>query len=184
MCRSGVIIGEADMSEGWRGRFFEDFIVGDVYRHRLGKTITEADNEWFTLLTLNTQQSHFNAEYAKRLEFGRILVNSTLTLALVTGMSVSDVSLNVIANLGWDEVRLPNPVFIGDTLWAESIVVSTRESQSRPTAGIVTVKTRGLNQDGKDCISFKRTVLVPKRAAAHSLDVFPVAERPIDAESH
>jgi len=161
------------------GRFYEDFEIGEVIRHQIGKTITEADNEWFTHMTLNTQQLHFNVEYAKRSEFGQILVNSTFTLALITGMSVSDISQHVIANLGWDEVRLPNPVFLGDTLWAESMVVSKRESKSRPNAGVVTVKTRGLNQNGKEVITFKRTILVNKQAVAESLDVFPKAERPI-----
>lgn len=167
------------MNEGWRGRFYEDFEVGDVYRHAIGKTVTESDNEWFTLLTLNTQQSHFNAEYARRTEFGQILVNSTFTLALVTGMTVTDISYNVIANLGWDDVRLPHPVFVGDTIWAESIVLSKRESRSRPNAGIVTVRTRGLNQEGEECITFKRTILVHKRASAGALDVFPQPKRPI-----
>lgn len=168
------------MSEG--GRFYEDFEIGEVFRHAIGKTVTEADNAWFTHVTLNTQQLHFNVEYARRSEFGQILVNSTFTLALVTGMTVSDISQNVIANLGWDEVRLPNPVFIGDTLWAESLVLSKRQSKSRPNAGVVTVKTRGLNQDGKEVITFKRMVLVPKRAAAGKLDVFPKAERPIQVD--
>lgn len=170
------------MSEGWRGRFYEDFEVGDVYRHAIGKTVTEADNEWFTLLTLNTQQSHFNVEYARRTEFGQILVNSTFTLALVTGMTVTDVSYNVIANLGWDDVRLPHPVFIGDTLWAETVVLSKRESRSRPNAGIVTVRTRGLNQDGVECITFKRTILVHKRAASGAVAFYPEPKRPIQAD--
>jgi acyl dehydratase len=164
------------------GRFYEDFEIGDVFRHAIGKTVTEADNVWFTHVTLNTQQLHFNVEYARRSEFGQILVNSTFTLALVTGMTVSDISQNVIANLGWDEVRLPNPVFIGDTLWAESLVLSKRESKSRPNAGVVTVKTRGLNQNGKEVITFKRTILVNKRAAASSLDAYPTPERPIQAD--
>lgn len=164
------------------GRFYEDFEIGEVFRHPIGKTVTEADNAWFTHVTLNTQQLHFNVEYAKRSEFGQILVNSTFTLALVTGMTVSDISQNVIANLGWDEVRLPNPVFLGDTLWAESLVLSKRESKSRPNAGVVTVKTRGLNQNGKEVITFKRTILVNKRAAAGTLDLFPDAERPIREE--
>jgi itaconyl-CoA hydratase len=163
-----------------RGRFYEDFTVGHVYRHGLGKTVTETDNELLTMITLNTQQLHFNAEYARRSEFKKILVNSTLTLALVTGLTVDDISRNVVANLGWDEVRLPHPVFVGDTLWAETLVLSKRESKSRPEAGLVTVKTRGLNQDGKECITFKRTVLVHKRSAAASLEVFPEPENPIE----
>jgi len=168
--------------EGWSGRYYEDFEIGDIYRHALGKTVTEADNELFTMLTLNTQQSHFNVEYARRLEFGKILVNSTFTLALITGISVHDVSHNVVANLGWDDVRLPNPVFIGDTLWAESLVLSKRESRSRPNAGIVVVKTRGLNQSGNECISFKRTILVHTRSAASSLSAFPEPARPLTEE--
>ena len=164
------------------GPFYEDLEIGQVFKHAIGKTITETDNAWFTHVTLNTQQSHFNVEYARRTEFRRILVNSTFTLALITGMTVSDISQNVIANLGWDDVRLPHPVFIGDTLWAESLVLSKRESKSRPNAGIVTVRTRGLNQDGKVCITFKRTILLPKRAAAGTLDVFPNSERPIQEE--
>jgi acyl dehydratase len=161
------------------GRFYEDFTVGDVYRHGLGKTVTETDNELITMITLNTQQLHFNAEYARRSEFKQILVNSTLTLALVTGLTVDDISRNVVANLGCDQVRLPHPVFVGDTLWAETLVLSKRESKSRPEAGLVTVKTRGLNQDGKECITFKRTILVHKRSAAASLEVFPEPEDPI-----
>ncbi|HET9782742.1 MAG TPA: MaoC family dehydratase [Candidatus Dormibacteraeota bacterium] len=164
------------------GAFYEDFEVGHIYRHALGKTVTESDNNLFTMLTLNTQQSHFNIEYARRLEFGQILVNSTYTLALITGLTVSDISQNVIANLGWDAVQLPHPVFIGDTLWAETIVLSKRESQSRPNAGIVTVKTRGLNQHGKEVITFKRTILVHKRSAAESISAFPEPERPIQTE--
>jgi len=170
------------VTESSRGRFYEDFEVGEVFQHAIGKTVTQADNAWFTHATLNTQQLHFNEEYARRSEFGQILVNSTFTLALVTGMTVSDISQNVIANLGWDEVRLPHPVFIGDTLWAESLVLSKRESKSRADAGIVTVKTRGLNQDGKEVITFKRTILLNKRGAAGKLDVFPKAERPIQEE--
>jgi len=167
-------------NQGSADRFYEDFVVGDVYRHALGKTITETDNELITMITLNTQQLHFNSVYARHSEFGKILVNSTLTLALVTGLTVSDVSRNVVANLGWDEVKLPNPVFVGDTLWAETLVLSKRESRSRPDAGLVTVKSRGLNQDGKECISFKRTILVHKRSAASELDVFPEPETPIE----
>jgi itaconyl-CoA hydratase len=171
------------IKKGWEGRFFEDFEVGDVYQHALGKTITELDNELFTMLTLNTQQAHFNSEFAQRTEFGAILVNSTLTLALVTGLSVSDISQNVIANLGWDDVRLPHPVCVGDTLWAESLVLSARESRSRPNAGVVAVRTRGLTQDGKECITFKRTILVHKRVSATSLSVFPQPEHPIKADN-
>jgi itaconyl-CoA hydratase len=149
--------------EGWQGRFFEDFEVGDVYRHGLGRTITQTDNIWFTLLTQNTARVHFDAHYAEQTEFGRPLVNSTLTLALVTGQSVNDVSYNVMANLGWDEVRLPNPLFEGDTVYSSSEVLSLRESKSRPNVGIVTVRTTGTNQDGTAVITFTRTVMVYRR---------------------
>lgn len=158
---------------GWQGRFYEDFEVGDVYQHSLGRTITETDNIWFTLLTMNPNQLHFNREYGKRTEFGQCLVDSTLTLAIVTGQSVSDISLNVIANLGWDEVRLPHPLYNGDTLYADSEVLSKRESNSRPNAGIVKVRTRGINQDGRVVISFIRTLLVFKRGHAPDKDLFP-----------
>jgi itaconyl-CoA hydratase len=158
--------GERRVRPGWRGRFFEDFAVGDVYEHPLGRTVTETDNIWMTLLTQNTAPIHFDSHYAAQTEFGRRLVDSTFTLALVTGQSVTDVSQNVMANLGWDEVRLPNPVFEGDTLYSQSEVLSRRESRSRPEVGIVEVKTTGFKQDGTVVITFRRTLLVYKRAHA------------------
>ena len=147
----------------WTGRVYEDFQVGDVYPHPLGRTVLSADNTWFTLLTQNTNPTHFDHDYSSRTEFKRPLVNSCLTLALVTGQSVSDVSQNAMANLGWDEVRLPHPVFEGDTVHSESEVLELRESQSRPTVGIVRIRTRGFNQDGRVVIEFKRTIMVYKR---------------------
>ncbi len=159
--------------QGWAGRFYEDFEVGDVYRHPLGRTLTETDNTWFTLLTMNPNQIHFNKEYGARTDFGQCLMNSTLTLALVTGLSVSDISQNVVANLGWDEVRLTHPVYAGDTLYAESRVLSKRESASRPHAGIVQVQTRGVNQDGEIVIQFNRTIMVYKKEHAPAQDLFP-----------
>src|ERR671933_1929224 len=149
--------------EGWRGRFFEDFEIGDVYRHPLGRTVTTTDNAWFTLLTQNTAPIHFDSFYASQTEFGKPLVDSTFTLALVTGQSVTDVSQNVFANLGWDEVRLPAPVFEGDTIYSSSQVLEKRGSGSRPNVGIVTVRTTGFNQDGEVVITYRRTVLVYKR---------------------
>ena len=143
------------------GRYFEDFEVGDVYEHRPGKTVTQYDNHLFTLLTLNTHPLHFDVEYAKGTEFGRNLVVSPYTLALLIGMSVTDVSQKAIANLGMDEVKFSAPVFEGDTLYGESEVIAKRESKSRPGQGIVTVKTIGLNQDGVEVCSFLRNVLVP-----------------------
>src|SRR5881227_1242517 len=154
------------VKEGWKGRFYEDFAVGDIYQHPLGRTVIATDNIWFTLLTQNTAPIHFDHHYAAQTEFGKPLVNSTFTLALVTGQSVSDISQNVLANLGWDEVRLPAPVFEGDTIYSQSEVLNKRESQSRPHAGIVTVKTTGYNQKGQVVITFKRTVMVYKRGHA------------------
>lgn len=147
---------------GWRGRTFEDFEVGDIYEHPIGRTVTQADNVWFTLLTVNNNPIHFDAAYAARTEWGRPLVDSTFTLALVTGLSVTDVSQNAI-NLGWDEVRLPAPVFEGDTIYASSEVLEVRESRSRPAMGIVTLRTTGINQDGVKVIEFIRTIMVYKR---------------------
>ena len=150
------------------GRCFEDFEVGAVYEHRPGRTISEADNTWFTLLTMNQHPLHFDAAYAAKSEFGRPVVNSALTLAIVTGMSVSDISQKAIANLGWDKIRLTAPVFAGDTVYAESEVLSMRESKSRPNHGVVTVRTTGRKADGTAFMNYERTVLVPKRG--HSID--------------
>ena len=148
---------------GWTGRVFEDFEVGDIYEHPLGRTVTQADNIWFTCLTMNTNPIHFDAEYASRTEFKRPLVNSCFTLALVTGQSVIDLTINAVANLGWDEVRLPHPLFEGDTVYARSEVLETRASKSRPTAGLVKVKTIGRNQHGDVIIEFTRTFMIWKR---------------------
>ena len=150
------------------GRYLEDFTIGDVYEHRPGRTITESDNTWFTLLTMNQHPLHFDAEYASKSEFGKPLVNSCLTLSMVAGMSVSDISQKTIANLGWDKIKLTSPVFVGDTLYAESIILSKRESKSRPNQGIVSVLTTGCNQDGKEVISYERTMLIPKQG--HAVD--------------
>ncbi len=150
------------------GRYLEDFKVGDTYEHRPGRTISEADNTWFTLLTMNTHPLHFDAAYCTKTEFGRPLVNSCLTLAMVTGMSVSDVSQKAVANLGWDKVRLTAPVFAGDTIYAESEVLEVRESKSRPTQGIVTVRTTGKKADGTVIMTYERSVLVPRRG--HAVD--------------
>ena len=149
--------------EGWTGRVYEDFEVGDIYRHPLGRTVITADNIWFTLLTQNSNAIHFDHAFAAKTEFGKPLVDSTFTLALVTGQSVIDLSWNVMANLGWDEVRLPNPVFEGDTIYSRSEVLARRESKSRRNVGIVTVKTTGFNQDGTVVIEFKRTFMVYRR---------------------
>jgi len=157
------------VKSGWRGRFFEDFEVGDVYPHPLGRTVLPVDNSWFTLLTQNTAAIHFDAHYAAQTEFRRPLVDSTFTLALVTGQSVTDISQNVFANLGWDEVRLPAPVFEGDTIYSQSEVLDKRDSRSRPSVGIVTVKTTGYNQDGVVVITFRRTIMVYRRGKAPTI---------------
>ncbi len=145
------------------GRYYEDFEVGDVYEHRPGRTITQTDNTWFTLLTMNTHPMHFDEEYASHSEFGRTIVCSPFTVALMVGMSVTDVSQKAIANLGWTDIKLIHPLFAGDTLTAESEVLEKRESKSRPNAGLVTVKTRGFNQNAKMVCEFSRTMLVAKR---------------------
>ena len=150
------------------GRHFEDFEVGAVYEHRPGRTISEADNTWFTLLTMNQHPLHIDAAYAANSEFGRPVVNSALTLAIVTGLSVSDISQKAVANLGWDKIRLTAPVFAGDTVYAESEVLAMRESKSRPNQGVVTVRTTGRKADGTAFMTFERTVLVPRRG--HSVD--------------
>jgi acyl dehydratase len=151
------------IKQGWTGRVYEDFEVGDVYQHPLGRTVLAADNIWFTLLTQNTNPIHFDHAYAAKTEFGKPLVNSAFTLALVTGQSVMDISQNVMANLGWDEVRLPNPLFEGDTVYSRSEVLEKRESKSRPNVGIVKVKTTGFTQQGTVIIEFQRTFMVYKR---------------------
>jgi len=150
------------------GRHFEDFQVGDVYEHRPGRTITETDNIWFTQLTMNTHPLHFDEAYAAKSEFGKPLVNSCLTLSMVAGMSVSDTSQKAIANLGWTDIKLTAPVFVGDTIYAESEVLEKRESKSRPTQGIVTIRSKGVKADGTEFMSYIRTMLVPKQG--HAID--------------
>ena len=167
------------------GRFFDDFVVGDVYQHPFGRTISEADSTWFTQLTCNTNQNHFNAHLAASnpITGGRIIVNSGLTVALVLGLSVIDMSQNAVANLGWTDIKLTHPVYIGDTIYAESVCIDLRESSSRPGFGIVTMITRGLNQDGDVIVSWKRSVMVPKRETGIGQDYFPEAKAgPLTAE--
>lgn len=166
--------------EGWTGRHFEDFTVGDVYRSRVGRTVTENDNIWFTLLTNNTNQVHYNREYAQAAQLPDCLVNSALTLAVVAGLSVTDVSENGI-NLGWEKIELPAPVYPGDTLYAESEVLEVRESKSRPQMGVVTVRTEGLNQRGVCVARYIRSILTWKRAHAPARSVFP--QRANDTEA-
>lgn len=158
--------------QGWEGRYFEDFEVGDVYRSRIGRTITQADNIWFTLLTNNTNQIHYNERYAELTEFKRPLVNSALTIAIVAGLGVTDTSENGVA-LGWDGIKLPNPLFEGETLYSISEVVQKRESRSRPRQGIVKFRTRGVKQDGTVVIDYTRSVMIWKRAFAPALQHLP-----------
>ena len=165
MVQTSVPVGPNRYRESF-GRYYEEFTVGDIYEHRPGRTITETDNTWFTLLTMNTHPMHFDAEYAKHSEFGRCIIASPLTVALMVGMSVSDVSQKAIANLGWTDIRMIAPLFAGDTLTAESEVLAKRESKSRPGAGLVTVKTRGFNQSGTLVCDFERTILIAKRGHA------------------
>jgi acyl dehydratase len=164
------------MTKEYRGRFFEDFAVGDVYRTWTGRTVTETDNIWFSNLTMNTNQMHFNRAWAERTEFGQPLVVSTFTLALVLGMAVRDTSENAAANLGWSDIKLPKPVYVGDTLWAESEVLSARESASRPSVGIVEIRTRGINQRREVVLEFRRSFMVFKRDASELADAFPAVD--------
>ena len=169
------------LKETTLGRFYEHFEVGDGYRHPLGRTITDADNVWFTLLTMNTNPTHFDYNYAAKSEFGKPLVNSSLTVAIVVGLSVIDTSQQAFANLGWDKIRLLNPLFVGDTLYAESLVLEKRESKSRPHAGIVKIKTRGLNQHGDEIVTWERTFYVYKHGAEAAASPFPEAKTPLEA---
>jgi itaconyl-CoA hydratase len=154
---------DVEPTVSWQGRFFEDFEVGAVYRHPLGRTVLATDNSWLTLLTQNTAKLHFDTHFASQTRWGRPLVDSTFTLALVTGQSVTDVSQNVLANLGWDRVRMPNPLFEGDTVYSQSEVLSVRDTASHPEAGIVCVRTVGFTSEGTIVISFERTLLVYRR---------------------
>lgn len=160
------------------GRFFDDFVVGDVYQHPFGRTISEADSTWFTQLTCNTNQNHFNRHVAESnpITQGRIIVNSGLTVALVLGLSVIDMSQNAVANLGWTDIRLTHPVYVGDTIYAESICTAKRESASRPGLGIITMDTRGLNQDGEVVVSWTRSVMIPTRETGIGQGYFPTAK--------
>lgn len=148
---------------GWQGRYYEDFEAGDVYHHRLGRTVTSEDNTLFTMLTLNTNPIHFDAHLGESTPYGKILVNSCFTLSLAVGQSVTDLSEHVMANLGWDEVRLPAPVFVGDTIYSRSTILEKRESSKRPDVGIVSARTESVNQRGEIVISYKRTFMVYKR---------------------
>jgi len=164
------------IKEGWRGRFYEDFEVGDVYQHPLGRTLTETDNVWLTLMTMNTNPMHFDKNYAEKSEFGKLLVNSGVTIAIVLGMTVSDTSQNAFANLGIQDLNLTHPIFVGDTIYAETKVLEKRESSSRPHAGIVSFATRGLNQESKVFMTYKRAAYIYKRDADGAASVFPQTE--------
>jgi len=166
------------VTDQWRGRFYEDIAVGDVFRSRLGRTVSETDNTWFTLLTMNTNQMHFNHTFAERTEFGRPVVVSTLTLAIVLGLSVADTSENAVANVGWVYIKLPHLVIARDTQWAESEILSLRESRSRPSCGIARIRTRGLNQRSEVVIEFSRSFMVFRRTAPEVADVFPRTDAP------
>ena len=157
---------ERQLKQGWQGRFFEDFELGDIYKHPYGRTVTETDDVWLTNISMNLNPMHFNEPYAANTEFGERLVNSAVTFAIVAGMSVIDVSQNSTAMLGLDEFRLHNPVYHGDTLFAESEVVHKRESDSREHVGIITTELRGFNQNDEMVLSCERTNFMLKREHA------------------
>jgi itaconyl-CoA hydratase len=151
---------------GTMDRYFDDFEVGDVYRSTVGRTVTETDNVWFTCLTMNTNQIHYNDAFAAGTRFGRPLMNSAFTLALVLGLSVPDTTHNGGVNLEWTEIKLPSPVYAGDTIYAETEVLALRESRSNPANGIASVRTRGVNQRGEVVCEYRRSFMLPKRASA------------------
>lgn len=155
-------IGKNRFRECW-GLFYEDFKVGDIYEHRPGRTITATDNIWQSLIDRNQHPLHIDVEYGKKTEFGQMLVSSAITFSIINGITVNTLSMNAIANLGWDKVRLLNPVFVGDTLYAESKILSKRLSKKRPNQGVITVATTGYKQDGKKIMTFERTILIAKR---------------------
>lgn len=157
------------------GRYFDEFEVGDLFQHAIGRTISEADSTWFTQLTGNTNQNHFNAHLAASnpITDGRIIVNSGFTVALVLGLTVMDTSQNAVANLGWTDIKLTHPVYVGDTIYAESLITGKRESNSRPGMGIITMRTRGLNQDGAELLTWTRSVMMPKRETGLGQNYFP-----------
>jgi len=179
---------DRELVSGWQGRFFEDFEVGDVYKHPYGRTVTETDDVWLTNITMNLNPMHFNEVYASNTEYGERLVNGLVVIAIAVGMSVIDVSMNATANLGYDDVRHTGPVFHGDTLFAESEVVSKRESDSRDHAGLVTTRLRAYNQDDEQVLSLERTNMMLKkshaRPAAHAPTGWPegIGTQPEDLE--
>jgi acyl dehydratase len=159
--------------KAWHGRYYEDFTVGDVFRSRFGRTITDTDNIWFTCLTMNTNPMHFDVPFTERTRFGQPLVNSAFTLALVTGLTVPDTSENAAANLAWTDIKLPKPVFVGDTLYAESEILQLRESRSNPSVGIVSMRSRGVNQRRDTGKEYLRTIMVYTREPPERQDTFP-----------
>jgi len=164
------------------GNYYEDFVVGRVYKHPLGRTITESDNTWFTLLTMNTNSYHFDKEYSSQSPYGKVLVNSCLTLSIVTGQSVIDLSQNAFANLGWDDIKLPNPVYVGDTIYSESKILDKRESKTRDYGGIINVSTIGYNQSADIVISLDRKFFVYKKDSGYAKFNRPQPDSPWDKE--
>ncbi|MFC1798862.1 MaoC family dehydratase [Thermodesulfobacteriota bacterium] len=145
------------------GPYYEDFHVGDIIKHWPGRTITESDNTWFTLVTMNQHPIHFDVVYAKDQMFGKPIVNSCFTLALLGGMTVRETSQNTIANLGWGDIKIPKPVFVGDTIYAETEVLDMRTSKSRSNTGIIKFKQTGFNQDNEIVMTYTRTSLAKCR---------------------
>nr|WP_233340960.1 MaoC family dehydratase [Haloprofundus sp. MHR1] len=180
---------ETRLVEGWQGRYYEDFEVGDVYKHPFGRTVTETDNVWMTNVTMNLNPMHFNEAYAAETEFGERLVDGTFVIALAVGMSVIDISVNATANLGYDRIRHHAPVFHGDTIFAESEVLEKRESSSRDHVGIVTTELRAYNEEGTKVLSMERTPMVLKREYAQPTAAQPpgwpegIGTQPTDGET-
>jgi len=147
------------------GKYYDELAVGMKFRHTPGRTVTEMDNVLFSALTMNTQPLHVNEDFASKTEFGQRLVNGLYTLGLVVGLTVSELTEGtIIANLGYDKVVHPNPVFHGDTIYAESEIIEMRESKSRPEVGIVKIKCQGRKPDGTIVVEFERTAMFLKRS--------------------
>lgn len=149
------------------GKYYEDLEVGEVIQHEIGRTLTETDNILFSSLTMNTQPLHLNEDFAAKTEFGRRLVNGIFTMGVVVGITVPDITAGtIVANLGYENVRHPQPMFHGDTLYVETEITAKRESNSRPECGLITMKHTGRNQHGEICIELTRTALFLKRPQA------------------
>jgi acyl dehydratase len=159
-----------------QGRYFEDFEVGAVYRHWPGRTVSEADDTLFSLMTMNQNPLHIDEHYCSQLQHGKRLVNGTFVFSLTVGMSVADMSLRSIATLLYEDIQHAAPVWHGDTLYAESTVLEKHESKTKSDRGIVYIATRGINQKGETVLTYRRKILMPKKSFDEGKDFWPAAK--------